>query len=241
MNEIQFKESLLKSFQQNGLEDKINDDQADKLFRFANILIETNKTFNLTAITDENEVILKHFTDCATVLDLIPANSTLIDVGCGAGFPSLPIAILRNDVKITALDSTAKRINFINSTAEQLKITNIIGIAARAEDFAKKNREIFDISISRAVARLNVLSELCLPLTKIGGRFIAMKSSKGEEEYSEAKKGIEILGGSLKDKKSATLSWANIEIDREIYVIEKKAKTPIQYPRNFSQISKKPL
>ena len=241
MNEIQFKESLIKSFSINGLGDKINEEKAEKLFLFANTLIETNKTFNLTAITDENEVILKHFTDCATVLDLIPEKSTLIDVGCGAGFPSMPIAILRNDVKVTALDSTAKRINFINLTAEQLKIANIVGIAVRAEDFAKQNREAYDISISRAVARLNVLMELCLPLTKIDGRFIAMKSSRGEEEYSEAKIGIGILGGSFEERKKISLSWAEIEAEREIYVFKKNVKTPLQYPRNFSQISKKPL
>lgn len=241
MNENQFVSTLFEAFKSNGLGDKLDENKAKKLFGFAEILIEANKSFNLTAITEENEIILKHFADCATVIDHIPSGASIIDVGCGAGFPSIPIAILREDVKATALDSTAKRIGFINDVAKELSLSNIIGIAARAEDFAKNNREKFDVSISRAVARLNILSELCIPLTKLGGKFIAMKSSKGDEEFAEAKKGIEILGGALANQQSTPLSLGDISIEREIFVFEKKGKTPPQYPRNYSQISKKPL
>ena len=241
MNENQFTKKLFETFNINNLNQKLDEEKAKKLFQFAEILIETNKSFNLTAITEENDIILKHFADCATALDHIPNGASIIDVGCGAGFPSVPIAILRKDVNVTALDSTAKRIGFINDVAQEISLNNILGVAARAEDFAKTNREKFDVSISRAVARLNVLSELCLPLTKVGGRFIAMKASKGEEEFSESKKGIKVLGGTLSEKQAVELSLNEMKIEREIYVFEKASKTPAQYPRNYSQISKKPL
>ena len=241
MNKKQFSETLFEAFNSNGLGDKLDEKKAEKLFQFAQILVETNKSFNLTAITEENDIILKHFADCATALDHLPNGASIIDVGCGAGFPSIPIAILREDVNVTALDSTAKRIGFINDVTKELSLNNICGVAGRAEDFAKTKRENFDVSISRAVARLNILSELCLPLTKIGGKFIAMKSSKGEEELSESKKGIGLLGGRLSEKQIIELSLNTMKIEREIYVFEKASKTPIQYPRNYSQISKKPL
>lgn len=241
MTESDFKITLKKVFSENGLGEYISEDRSELLYRFSSILIETNKSFNLTAITDEKEIILKHFADCATVLKHIPVCASIIDIGCGAGFPSLPIAILRDDVKVTALDSTAKKINFINSTAKELSLNNIQAITSRAEDFAKDNKESFDVSISRAVARLNILDELCLPLTRVGGKFIAMKSSRGEEEYSEAKKGIEALGGNLENVQKLKLAHEESSIEREIYVFEKKRKTPPQYPRNYSQIVKKPL
>ena len=241
MNISEYTETIINAFNQNGLGALINEEKAKKLYDFSNLLVETNKTFNLTAITDEKEIILKHFVDCAAALKYIPQGSTLVDVGCGAGFPSLPIAILRDDVRVTALDSTAKKINFINSAAEKLLITNILAVAGRAEDFAKSNRESFDVSISRAVARLNILDELCLPLTKIGGRFIAMKSSKGEEEYADALQGISKLGGALIEKEKIALLFDDLSVDREIFVFSKANKTPSIYPRNYSQIAKKPL
>lgn len=241
MNAKEYKETLIKAFSDNGLGGILDDEKAEKLKAFSDILVDTNKKFNLTSITDEKEIILKHFIDCATVLNHIPYGSTVIDVGCGAGFPSLPIAILREDVIVTALDSTAKKISFINLTARQLPLNNITAITARAEDFANKHRESFDISISRAVARLNILDELCLPLTRPGGHFIAMKSSRGEEEYSEARNGINILGGTLENTRKISLSFENQAIERELYIIKKQSGTPPQYPRNYSQISKKPL
>ncbi len=241
MNKEEYKNTLFKVFSDNGLYEILDENKAEKLREFSNILVETNKSFNLTSITDEKEIILKHFADCASVLKYIPKGSSVIDVGCGAGFPSLPIAILRDDVTVTALDSTAKKISFINSVAEKLSLNNISAITARAEDFSKRNKEGFDISISRAVARMNILDELCLPLTKIGGHFIAMKSSRGEEEYAEAEQGIKILGGTLEQKENITLSLEHASITRELYIIKKQAATPEQFPRNYSQISKKPL
>ena len=134
MNISEYTETIINAFNQNGLAALINEEKAKKLYDFSNLLVETNKTFNLTAITDEKEIILKHFVDCAAILKYIPQGSTLVDVGCGAGFPSLPIAILRDDVRVTALDSTAKKINFINSTAEKLSIGNTIQMTRYAVD-----------------------------------------------------------------------------------------------------------
>ena len=237
----EYKEILYRAFKENGCGELLSDESAQKLYEFARILVETNKVFNLTAITEEKEVILKHFVDCASISKHIPADSTLVDVGCGAGFPSLPIAILRSDVSVTSLDSTTKKIDFINRTAKELSLNNIVAISSRAEDFAKDNREKFDIATSRAVARLNILDELCIPLIKVGGLFIAMKSSRGEIELQEAQNGIKKLGAELEtvDKSQLTLDDATIE--RETYVFKKISKTPSQYPRNYSQIAKKPL
>ena len=237
----EYKDLLYKAFEENGIADLLSNESAEKLYRFSNILVQTNKTFNLTAITDEKEIILKHFVDCASIIKHIPANSKLIDIGCGAGFPSLPVAILRNDVNVTSLDSTAKKIDFINKTSKELALSNITAISARAEDFAKTHRESFDVATSRAVARLNILDELCLPLVKSGGLFVAMKSSRGEIELSEAKVGIEKLGAKLDTAEKDTLSFDGMSIERETYIFKKTSKTPAQYPRNYSQIAKKPL
>ena len=237
----EYKELLYKAFEQNSLSHLLCEENSEKLYKFSNILVETNKTFNLTAITEEKEVILKHFVDCASISKHIPANSKLIDVGCGAGFPSLPIAILRNDVTVTSLDSTTKKIDFINRTAKELLLNNIVAISARAEDFAKNNREKFDVATSRAVARLNILDELCLPLVKVDGLFIAMKSSRGETEFSEAKFSIGKLGAKLEFVEKNALNFGEASIERETYIFRKLRKTPTQYPRIYSQIAKKPL
>ena len=237
----EYKDILYRAFKENGCGELLSDESAQKLYEFARILVETNKAFNLTAITEEKEVILKHFVDCASISKHIPADSTLVDAGCGAGFPSLPIAILRSDVSVTSLDSTTKKIDFINRTAKELSLNNIVAISSRAEDFAKDNREKFDIATSRAVARLNILDELCIPLIKVGGLFIAMKSSRGEIELQEAQNGIKKLGAELETVDKSQLTLDDTTIERETYVFKKTSKTPSQYPRNYSQIAKKPL
>ncbi len=241
MEYIKYKEFLYKAFTENNCSEYLNEVNAEKLYRFSNILVETNKSFNLTAITDEKEIILKHFVDCASILKYISRNTSLIDVGCGAGFPSLPIAILRDDVNVTSLDSTTKKIDFINKTAKELSLDNITAISSRAEDFAKINRERFDIVTSRAVARLNILDELCIPLIKVGGIFIAMKSSRGEIELEEARIGIKKLGAEIESVHKEALTFEGSSIERETYLFRKTSTTPAQYPRNYSQISKKPL
>ena len=165
------KEALLNAFKQNDLDALIDDGKAALLCEFADILIETNKTTNLTAITSPNEVILKHFVDCASISLHIPSNSSVIDVGCGAGFPSIPLAIVRPDLKITSLDSTGKKVDFVTAAAKTLSLSNITPICGRAEELPSL-REKFDVCTSRAVARLNVLSELCIPFVRKGGIFL---------------------------------------------------------------------
>ena len=241
MNYGEFSEKLKIAFNENGLGNLLNSFSSKKLYDFADILIKTNSRMNLTAITDENGIILKHFVDCASISKYIPLNSSMIDIGCGAGFPSLPISILREDVRVVAIDSTNKKIDFIDLVSKELDIKNIYPKCVRAEDFAKEARESFDIATSRAVAKLSVLDELCLPFVKVGGSFIAMKSSKGGEEHREAESGLKILGGKLNHKEVLTLSFCGDSIEREIFVFEKDKSTPSAYPRNYSQISKKPL
>jgi 16S rRNA (guanine527-N7)-methyltransferase len=241
MNYNEYSSELLQAFEQNGLSHLINEDAAQKLYAFSDILIQTNKSFNLTAITDEKEIILKHFVDCASVCEYIPRDAKLIDVGCGAGFPSIPIAILRPDVSVTPLDSTGKKVDFINMTAKKLGLSNVSAVCARAEEFAAAHREQFDVCISRAVARLNILDELCVPFARKGGNFIAMKSSKGEEEYTEACSGLEKLGCVLKENVKKSFFYNEMTIERNIYVFKKISATPTQFPRKYAQILKKPL
>ena len=241
MERQEYTKYLIEAFNKNGLHELIDEEKAEKLFDLYNILVEANKVMNLTAITDEKEVILKHFIDSATVCTLIDGDLNVVDVGCGAGFPSLPLAILRPDLTVTAIDSTGKRVNFVNETVKKLSLSNVTAICVRAEDFAKNYRESFDVCTSRAVARLNVLAELCVPLVKVGGSFVPMKSERGEEELSEAQNCISKLGCKLARRKQLPLSLDTWLIQREIFVFNKTSRTPMQYPRNYSQITKKPL
>ena len=232
---------IIDAFSKNGLGHLIDEDKANKFYDLSELLVETNKITNLTAITEQKAVILKHFIDCATVCDKLKEGCKLLDVGCGAGFPSLPIAILRNDVLVSSIDSTGKKIAFVDRAANTLGLDNVVGECCRAEDFVKLHRESFDVCTSRAVARLNVLAELCLPFVRVGGEFVAMKSERGSEEFAEANDGILKLGGEFVEKIDVALSLEEEKINRELYVIEKVKKTPAVYPRNYSQIAKKPL
>ena len=230
--------------EKNRLTDFAGEALAERLFALTERMLEVNAHMNLTAITDMEGIILKHYADSLTIAPYIPDNASVIDVGCGAGFPSLPLAIARPDLRITAFDSTAKRIHYISETAEMLGIRNITAITARAEELAldPEYRERFDISCARAVARLNVLSELCIPLVKPGGAFIAMKANAAEE-LTEAENALRKLGGKLRcaDCFSLISDSAADENPRCMVVIEKISPTPKNYPRNYSQIKKKPL
>ena len=218
--------------------------EAELLYILTDRMLEVNKNLNLTAIKEEKAVILKHYVDSATISRYIPQESKMIDVGCGAGFPSLPLAIFRPDISILALDGTAKRINYVAETAKMLGLSNVTAIAARAEELAHEPdyREGFDIVTARAVAGLPVLCELCLPFCKIDGTMISMKAQQAQEELQAAKNCISLCGGELQNVISCDLVSDSAEIDgRKLIFLKKIKKTPQLYPRHYSKISKKPL
>jgi len=221
----------------------ISEDAKEKLCRLAELLIEFNSHTNLTAIKTDEGIALDHFADSLLGLDMIPEGARLIDVGAGGGFPSLPIAIARPDVTVVSLDSTAKKLKFIDRAASELGLGNITTLAARAEDAVKdKNmREKFDVATARAVSRLNILSELCLPFISLGGKFLSYKGREGATEYDEASKGIAVLGGKLTEMREFNLSYGELSRQRFIISIEKSRKTPDAYPRAYNKILKKPL
>ena len=227
------------------LANKINinltEEQIDKFYKYMKLLLEWNEKINLTAITDENEIILKHFIDSLTSLKYIKENDNIIDVGTGAGFPGIPIAIMMPNTKITLLDSLNKRINFLNEVIKELNLKNVETIHSRSEDCGKDilYREKYDISIARAVANLSTLSEYLLPFVKIDGKMICMKGSEVEEELNNSKYAIKELGGeiSLQDE----FCLPDTYIKRNIIVIKKIKYTPKLYPRKAGLPSKEPL
>ncbi len=237
----EFSEHLNACFKENSLDHLLDEDKVKELYDFANILAEKSKVMNLTAITDMHGVIFKHFCDCAPLCKYFEKNKTVIDVGCGAGFPSVPLAILRPDLQITSLDSTAKKIAFINESMNKVGVTNLKAVSARAEEYAADNRERFDYATSRAVARLNILCELCLPLVKVGGVFVPMKATQAEDELIEASRAIKALGGETLADDTYSLSYQGEVLERHVLTVNKRAKTPTQYPRKYAQILKKPL
>ncbi len=218
----------------------INADMLNKYELYFNKLIEVNEYMNLTAITEKNEVYIKHFYDSLT-LNLAISNLkdiSLCDVGAGAGFPSVPLVIARDDIKVTIIDSLNKRINFLNDLISYININNVEALHYRAEDFANIKRESFDVVTARAVARLNMLSELCMPLVKVGGLFVAMKAEL-DAELEEAKSAIKTLGGEIVD-------IINLELPdnmgkRSIVIIKKVKPTDKKYPRAFAKIKERPL
>ena len=239
-----FREKCLNIFALNPILPTPTDEQIEKLMKLTGIMLEVNKSMNLTAITEENAVILRHYADSLTILSDIPQGASLIDVGCGAGFPSLPLAIFRPDVRITSLDGTAKRIEYVKNTARELGLTNLTAVAARAEEYAKMSeyRESFDIATARAVANLPVLTELCLPFVKKGGRFIAMKAAQGDNEAAAAENAVKLCGGEIAEISHIGLTADGKEFENRVIVkVNKVAQTPAKYPRHYSQISKKPL
>lgn len=217
-----------------------NEDNCRKLYQYMNILLEWNKKINLTAITNENEVITKHFIDSLTINEYIESNSKIIDVGTGAGFPGLPLALFNEDCNVTLLDSLNKRILFLNEVINDTKIGNVITVHGRAEDFGqdRKFREKYDIAVSRAVAPLNVLVEYLLPFVKVGGKCICMKGPKANEELTKIEKSLIKLGGKL-DR----VYEKNIDGDgeRNLIIIKKIKETNTNYPRKAGIPSKKPI
>lgn len=222
----------------------LNDQQKQQFQTYYKMLVEWNEKMNLTSITDESEVYLKHFYDSITAAFYVDMTKELsiCDVGAGAGFPSIPLKIVFPQLKVTIVDSLNKRIQFLNHLADALGLQGVSFVHERAENFGNTrgdNRESYDIVTARAVARLTVLSELCLPLVKTGGHFVAMKSSKGEEELEEARFAIGVFGGRVEAVE--TFELPEDAGERQIIIIEKRSKTPKKYPRKAGTPNKSPL
>lgn len=239
MNIEKFKKIMI--FYGEKIDIKFTEEQLNQFYEYMNLLLEWNEKINLTAITAPNEVILKHFIDSLTINKYIKENSTLADVGTGAGFPGIPLKILRPDLKITLVDSLNKRINFLNEVINKLNLVNIETVHSRIEDFGKdkKYRESFDFVTARAVANLAVLSEYLLPIAKVGGQCVCMKGSSVEEELSNGKNAIKVLGGKIKIIDEFVLP--DSDMSRNVIIIDKIKNTPNKYPRKAGIPVKEPL
>ena len=224
---------------------EITKEQEQQFMTYYELLVEWNSFMNLTAITEFDEVMKKHFVDSVSLINALPdlpeKEYTLIDVGTGAGFPGIPLKIVFPKLKIVLLDSLNKRVSFLNEVIDKLGLTDIKAVHGRAEDFAKQKeyRESFDICVSRAVANLATLSEYCLPFVKTNGNFISYKSEKITEEYENAKEAIKVLGG--KYEKQVESMLPSSDIYRNLFVIGKIKNTPGKFPRKAGLPSKEPI
>lgn len=223
----------------------LSDEKYNKFQKYMNLLIEWNKNINLTAITDKDEIELKHFVDSLTINKYISDNSKVIDVGTGAGFPGIPLKIYNESLDITLLDSLNKRINFLNHVIEELNLNKIKAVHSRAEDAAKNPdyREKFDVATSRAVANLSTLVEYLLPFVRVNGICICMKGPNVEEELGRAKKAIEVLGGRIEkvDNLKLVADGSENDLERNIIIIRKVRKCSNKYPRKAGMPSKEPI
>ena len=230
-------------FAKNSLSSLLSRERAETLYTLTEHMLATNEQFNLTAITEPNRIILSHYADCAAAARVLPKGAKILDIGCGAGFPTLPIAILRPDVSVFAIDSTAKKLNYVADTARMLGLENVSAEVMRAEDGARRAdlRERFDIVTARAVSEMRILAELALPYVKIGGTFLAMKGKNAQTELQAAKRAIAILGGKLEKTEEITLTDGVETLSHPLIYVKKVSKTPDTYPRAYAQIQKKPL
>lgn len=215
--------------------------QIFSFYTYYESLIDFNNHTNLTAITDFDEVVVKHFIDSCFLSKEIEPNSTVCDIGSGAGFPGIPLKIIRPDLKIVLVDSLNKRINFLNQTISQLGLKDIQAVHSRIQEFSLNNRERFDYTTARAVAPLNILLEYCIPVTKVGGKVLAMKSQKTDEEIELAKNSLFVLGGKIDLVKTYNLNCKDEISSRTIIEISKQKVTDKKYPRLKDLIKKKPL
>ena len=216
-------------------------EQLEKFYKYMNLLIEWNEKMNLTAITEPNDIILKHFIDSITINKYIENNAKVVDVGTGAGFPGIPLSIIRTDLQITLVDSLNKRLIFLQEIKKELELKNIDIVHARVEEIGqnKNYRETFDIATSRAVANLSTLSEYLVPLVKIKAKCVCMKASDAEEEIKQAENAVNILGGKI--VKVEKFNLPNSDIGRTIIIINKEKSTNGKYPRKPGTPSKEPL
>ncbi|MDO5718257.1 MAG: 16S rRNA (guanine(527)-N(7))-methyltransferase RsmG [Tissierellia bacterium] len=232
---------FLEKIKDEGIE--LNERQISRFETYKKLVLEWNKKFNITSITDSDEFDLKHLYDCALLfkLDEIKNAKSIIDIGTGGGFPGIPLKILIEDADFLLIDGSGKRIRFLEHVIDELELKDIKAIHERAEIMARdvKYRDKFDIAVSRAVAPLNTLCEYCMPLVKESGEFIAMKGSSAASELKEAKNAINILNGSLKDKIDYTLEES--DHNRSLILIKKEGKTPKKYPRAGGAPKNKPL
>lgn len=236
----QIEELLAESCKKINIE--LTEKQIKQFMDYKDMLLEWNEKFNLTAITDEREIILKHFVDCLAIsAGAELAGKKIIDVGTGAGFPGVPVKIAFPDTQMTLLDSLNKRITFLEELKNKLGLENVTCIHSRAEDGgADKNlREGFDLCISRAVANLAVLSEYCLPFVKVGGYFISMKGPDVKDELNESEKAIKVLGGEVKEVK--LINIPETDINHSLIIIKKIKPTPSKYPRKAGKAKKEPI
>lgn len=218
----------------------LSPESAPRLEQYGRLLIEKNKVMNLTAITEPADIATLHFLDSAALLTLTDLkNKKVADVGTGAGFPGMPLRIVEPSIRLTLLDSLNKRVDFLKEVCEDLALTNVDCVHARAEEFAAKKRESFDIVTSRAVANLQMLSELCLPLVKVGGYFLSMKAVDSDQELADAKHAIEVLGGQV--EKIETYAIPGTDVSHRLIFIKKIKETGKKYPRAFAKIKKNPL
>ena len=235
--DTEFKERMLDLSKKIDID--LSNEEIEQFYSYMNLLLEWNEKINLTSITEKNDIILKHFIDSMTILKYIEGNSKVIDVGTGAGFPGIPIGILKQKTEITLLDSLNKRIIFLNEVIKKSNLKNIITVHNRVEDFGRKNKEKYDISISRAVAGLPILVEYLIPLVRVGGKCICMKGADIDEEIEDGKFAIKELGGKISEIEEFKLP--NSDYKRTIIIIEKIKNTPSKYPRKAGLLQKKPL
>ena len=234
---------LKKDLNEFGIE--LTAEMEEQFLLYYNMLIEWNSFMNLTAITDFDEVLKKHFTDSVSLIRAIPdlgeKKYRMIDIATGAGFPGIPLKIVFPNISVVLLDSLNKRVNFLKEVISKLQLTDITAVHGRAEDFAqnKEYRESFDLCVSRAVANLATLSEYCLPFVKKNGRFISYKSEKVSEEFEISGKAISVLGGEYENQ--VTFELPDSDIYRNLFVIKKKSATPGKYPRKAGLPSKEPI
>lgn len=231
-----FRENLKQKFEKFDI--PLTDSMIDQFFEYYTLLITTNKQMNLTAITEEEEVIVKHFLDSCLAYNIIKENAVVMDIGCGAGFPSIPLKIVRPDLQFILVDSLQKRTLFLNEVCNQLKLQKVTILHSRAEDLAKKTdfRENMDYVVARAVAKLPTLLEYCLPFVKINGQFIAYKTMV-DEEVESSTKALKELGGQIEGIEKIDLYGQT----RSLIIIKKVSDTPLKYPRNQNKPRTNPL